>query len=1016
MSDKKRSCGPRKSKANPDAYTKEELIDIAVDKYGMKKSAASKMTKDDLCALINSKPSKSPKSKSSKKSPKSKSPKSKSPKSKSPKNKSSKKSPKSKSPKRKSPKSKSPKRKSPKSKSPKRKSPGKDSRPCGPRKTKTNNSYTKAEVVDLAIEKGMKKSVANKMKIADLCLEVFGSKKKHIIEYETDSDDEEDVQEEEFDLENCKDYSKEKLIKFASERDLSTSGTKKELCNSLIEHDLTKFYDKCKTMDIKDLKAAAKSKGISDKGSKNEICARMVDYMSEILEVKLDVPIVEKEDEEDDKEYPCINKSKLKLKDYQKRVVKHMISNRGLIAVFGTGMGKCHGKDTPIMMHDGSIKLVQNIQVGDLLMGDDSTPRKVLSLAQGREKMYSVEQNYGDNYIVNESHILCLSDRGEKMDIPLVEYLSSSRKDELTGYCVPVEFPEVKVDTDPYFVGVNTGNDCTVIPTEYLINSRPNRLALLAGIIDMDGYYDLENGSYILPRKSEILDSNIKYLCRTLGFRAETKGDSICVVGNINEIPVLTDSKRSYSEGVTSLCNEIKVVPLDIDDYYGFEIDGNHRYLLGDCTVTHNTLTAVTSIQCVLGEDPKTSIVIITPTSLVENMKKEFVAYGADPEDDRVSFTTMTKFANDFEAGKIKPKNTFLIVDEAQNLKSHDGKNSKAVISFAKKAKKVLLLTATPVMNRPSEIINLIAMVDGTDPISVTQFDRHIMPYDDKFEDFFRCKISYVVGGLNEGYPTSEEHTVEFPMTQEYYKSYREVEMGQESSLCSSLFGCGSNLQAFYNGIRRAANNIESEHGPKINWIVDRIKSMNKKNKRNKTLVYSSFLDAGSKLVMKRLDELNIDYVKVDGTLSKTKRQEAVKLYNSGKVKIIFISKAGGEGLDLKGTRDVIITEPAWNDENLKQVRGRAVRYLSHDGLPDNEKHVDIWNLIMIKPPMEERDIEDDEKHGMEAIDVVMKQQAMIKSSIISEFMDRIKPLTIEESDCNPNYEEYTEDAIPYYG
>lgn len=47
------------------------------------------------------------------------------------------------------------------------------------------------------------------------------------------------------------------------------------------------------------------------------------------------------------------------------------------------GLGKCHGLGTKILMADGSIKNVEDVQVGDQLMGDDSTPRNVLSLAQG---------------------------------------------------------------------------------------------------------------------------------------------------------------------------------------------------------------------------------------------------------------------------------------------------------------------------------------------------------------------------------------------------------------------------------------------------------------------------------------------------------------------------------------------------------------------------------------------------------------------------------------------------------
>ncbi|MGB3616557.1 MAG: DnaB-like helicase N-terminal domain-containing protein, partial [Catalinimonas sp.] len=52
------------------------------------------------------------------------------------------------------------------------------------------------------------------------------------------------------------------------------------------------------------------------------------------------------------------------------------------------GMGKCLGKGTRVLMYDGTLRNVEDVRVGDLLMGDDSTPRRVLSLARGREPMY----------------------------------------------------------------------------------------------------------------------------------------------------------------------------------------------------------------------------------------------------------------------------------------------------------------------------------------------------------------------------------------------------------------------------------------------------------------------------------------------------------------------------------------------------------------------------------------------------------------------------------------------------
>ncbi len=76
------------------------------------------------------------------------------------------------------------------------------------------------------------------------------------------------------------------------------------------------------------------------------------------------------------------------------------------------GAGKCTGVDTPIIMYDGTIKKVQDIVIGDQLMGDDSTPRNVLNLARGREMMYKITPIKGDPYIVNESHILSLKVSG----------------------------------------------------------------------------------------------------------------------------------------------------------------------------------------------------------------------------------------------------------------------------------------------------------------------------------------------------------------------------------------------------------------------------------------------------------------------------------------------------------------------------------------------------------------------------------------------------------------------------
>ncbi|MBI5549082.1 MAG: hypothetical protein HY901_34795, partial [Deltaproteobacteria bacterium] len=54
---------------------------------------------------------------------------------------------------------------------------------------------------------------------------------------------------------------------------------------------------------------------------------------------------------------------------------------RRVVLVLSTGGGKCLARGTPVLMFDGSIKTVEQVEIGDLLMGPDSRARTVLSLA-----------------------------------------------------------------------------------------------------------------------------------------------------------------------------------------------------------------------------------------------------------------------------------------------------------------------------------------------------------------------------------------------------------------------------------------------------------------------------------------------------------------------------------------------------------------------------------------------------------------------------------------------------------
>jgi hypothetical protein len=312
------------------------------------------------------------------------------------------------------------------------------------------------------------------------------------------------------------------------------------------------------------------------------------------------------------------------LRDYQEKIVEvysNHVSNPickesnnmggGGILEVPCGRGKCLGRDTLVMMFDGSFKKVQDIVVGELLMGDDSTARNVMTLARGREKMYKVHQDTG-YYIVNNSHILSLRcvkntdiyTKGEIVDISVENFLNLPPEyhrhiPPLCGYRVPIEFPSQKIDDEPYFIG----HLSKMIPESYIKNSISVRMAVLAGILDASGsnkqtYYE------IWRKPSDSIDE-IVYLCRSLGLACYTTYDEsknlwkMEIYGSIlSRIPVRhIDTVTPIKTHHNQLCYSIHLEELEEDEYFGFEIDGNRRFVLGDFSVTHNTVMALKIIS-----------------------------------------------------------------------------------------------------------------------------------------------------------------------------------------------------------------------------------------------------------------------------------------------------------------------------------------------------------------------------------------------------------------------------------
>ena len=297
----------------------------------------------------------------------------------------------------------------------------------------------------------------------------------------------------------------------------------------------------------------------------------------------------------------------------------------GIITV-PCGFGKCLGINTNILMFDGKIKKVQDIKVGDLIMGDDSTSRTILSTCTGQEMLYKVipEKYPDDSYIVNESHILSLKlSTNQIYDISVTDYLKLNKPNELLGYRVPIEFKTTMIEIDPYIIGYSCISQEITIPNNYKYNSKDIRLKVLAGIIDY-------HNNYKIIVKNEFIIDDVIYLSRSLGFAANKMNydnyfATIIHGENLDLIP-LKNIKLKQIKDENALVTKIKLEKLSVGNYYGFEIDGNKRFVLGDFTVTHNTTMAI-YIMCQL---KKKTLIVVHKDFLLQQWKERIQQFAPD--------------------------------------------------------------------------------------------------------------------------------------------------------------------------------------------------------------------------------------------------------------------------------------------------------------------------------------------------------------------------------------------------
>lgn len=438
--------------------------------------------------------------------------------------------------------------------------------------------------------------------------------------------------------------------------------------------------------------------------------------------------------------------------------------------------------------------------------------------------------------------------------------------------------------------------------------------------------------------------------------------------------PLQTKYVKPVFGDVVSDCIRKSKVPLrDVQIKTVEYFNGRDAVLVVHGTGMGKTLTALTAAQCYLSQNPNGNVVVLTAASLVDNFKNAYEQYG-NVDKDKYRVINFDRFMNVYkrsekEIDKCGCENTLFIIDEAHTLKNYQGQKFNAAMECAMYSDKVMLLTATPYVNSVCDFISLVNLLNRKYVIGpkttkkITDEDPPIykakpqgeLPLCSKGisnieeEDvkkqlnivatYLQGKVSYAEKPVGGEYPEFKINTAIIPMSKTFEKLF------MKSISTTDVF---SNPEKFYNGYRRAVNDIgpENAYNDKLEYIRKNIL----KGDVSGNVIYSNWLEFGVNTISDFLDANDISYAVISGETPIKSRKIFVDMYNKGEIHTLIISSAGGTGLDLKGTQNIIVLDPVWTAAQLDQIIGRGVRYMSHAHLPKEKRKVHIHLLTLVEP------------------------------------------------------------------
>ena len=282
-----------------------------------------------------------------------------------------------------------------------------------------------------------------------------------------------------------------------------------------------------------------------------------------------------------------------------------------------------------------------------------------------------------------------------------------------------------------------------------------------------------------------------------------------------------------------------------------------------------------------------------------------------------------------------------IIYDEAHALKNPKAARSKAAAELAVEVPHRILLTGTPVLNRPAELWNQLTIIDPEQYHSNRFFQWHKRYADAKRLHFGKKTVYDFTGASNLDELAVSLKTIMIRRTKdqvlpELPEKRRQtllipIDNRKEYDRAEKEFVAWMTEQKGAEAAERASSVEQLAKIEYLRQIAVRGKM------KLATGWIANFLESGEKLVVfathkETIDELMHVFgecvVKIDGSVSSEKRQAAVDSFQNDPAIKLFVGniQAAGVGITLTAAADVVFLELAWTPALMEQAEDRCHR------------------------------------------------------------------------------------------